>query len=78
MIATIRDVLSQRQVELALVFGSAVSGPLGSESDVDVAIDAGHALTTPEKISLIEAIAERTGRPVDLLDLRVAGEPLLG
>ena len=78
LITAIRDVLSECQVELAIVFGSVVSGALGGESDVDVAVDAGHILTPPEKMSLIDAIAARTGRPVDLLDLRVVGEPVLG
>jgi len=29
-------------------------------------------------MSLISALANRLGRPVDLVDLRTAGEPLLG
>jgi len=31
-----------------------------------------------KKIALIGALAERTGRPVDLIDLHVVSEPLLG
>ena len=31
-----------------------------------------------EKITLISALAETTGRPVDLVDLQSVGEPLLG
>lgn len=48
------------------------------KSDVDIAVDLGRALTAEEKVSLIEAVAERTGRPVDLVDLSKVGEPLLG
>lgn len=41
-------------------------------------MDAGRRLTAQEKIALIGELAERIGRPVDLVDLRAAGEPLLG
>jgi predicted nucleotidyltransferase len=65
-------------IELAILFGSLAAGEGGVESDLDLAIDAGHLLTAEEKIGLISALAERTGRPVDLVDLQAAGEPLLG
>ena len=68
----------QPGIELAILFGSLAVGEGGVESDLDLAIDAGHILTAEEKIGLISALAERTGRPVDLVDLQAAGEPLLG
>jgi len=68
----------QPGIELAILFGSLAAGGGGVESDLDLAIDAGHPLTADEKIGLISELAERTGRPVDLVDLQAAGEPLLG
>jgi hypothetical protein len=35
-------------------------------------------LTAITKIALIEKLAEATGLPIDLIDLKHAGEPLLG
>jgi hypothetical protein len=35
-------------------------------------------LTVAERIALVEALAARTGRPIDLVDLRTTSEPLLG
>ena len=66
------------QIELAVLFGSVARGRERPESDVDVAVAARRALTTAEKIALVEAMAERTGRPIDLVDLRTVAEPLLG
>ncbi len=68
----------QPGIELAILFGSLAAGEGGVESDLDLAIDAGHLLTAEEKMGLISALAERTGRPVDLVDFQAAGEPLLG
>jgi predicted nucleotidyltransferase len=68
----------QPGIQLAILFGSLAAGEGGVESDLDLAIDAGHLLTAEEKMGLISALAERTGRPVDLVDFQAAGEPLLG
>lgn len=38
----------------------------------------GRPLGGEEKTALIEALAQATGRPIDLVDLSGAGEPLLG
>jgi hypothetical protein len=43
-----------------------------------VAVQASALLDADEKMRLIEDIAAATGRAVDLVDLRVVGEPLLG
>ena len=78
-IAAIRQVLeSQVDLLLALVFGSVATGQAGADSDVDIAVLADHPLLAAERTPLIEEIALATGRPVDLVDLRNAGEPLLG
>jgi len=66
------------KLELAVLFGSLAQGHQRPGSDIDIAVAADHALTATEKVALVEALAERTGRPVDLVDLKVVAEPLLG
>ncbi len=65
-------------LRLALVFGSVARHEAGAQSDVDVAVLAQRRLTPQEHIQLVEALALRTGRPVDLVDLAIAGQPLMG
>jgi hypothetical protein len=48
------------------------------DSDLDIAVAANQALTADERIALISALADCTGRPVDLIDLKGVSEPLLG
>ena len=73
------EVLKNRpDIRLAILFGSLASDRGTNQSDLDLAIDAGRPLDLPLKINLISELANRTGRPVDLVDLRTAGEPLLG
>lgn len=66
------------ETELAYVFGSVALERARPESDVDVAVQAGKPLGTTLRMQLIEELALATGRPVDLIDLRTIGEPLLG
>jgi uncharacterized protein len=61
------------KLELAVVFGSVVRGEARFDSDIDVAVRYTHTLNPEEKIALIEALALTANRPVDLIDLRVAG-----
>lgn len=65
-------------LRLAILFGSVASGEVRPDSDIDIAIAGDTPLTAQAKLALIETIAQHTGRPVDLVDLRTAGEPLLG
>ncbi len=78
--ADLQEVLARfPMLEMALVFGSVAQGRARMDSDLDIAVSAGQrVLTLDERRALIEALAERTGRPVDLIDLQVVGEPLLG
>lgn len=77
--SNIRAVLSgYPQVRLAVLFGSTVTGGEHRDSDVDIAVDLGRSMTPGEKKDLICALAESTGRPIDLIDLQTVGEPLLG
>jgi predicted nucleotidyltransferase len=65
-------------IRLVILFGSLAVGRERADSDLDLAIDAGHRLTAEEKLALMNKLAEQTGRPVDLVDLHAVGEPLLG
>jgi predicted nucleotidyltransferase len=77
--AQLVDVLERfPNVMLAMLFGSHAQGRQRADSDLDIAVAAHHALTAAEKIALIEALAESTGRAIDLIDLKVMAAPLLG
>lgn len=65
-------------IRLAILFGSLAAGKARADSDLDIAVQLDHPMNAEEKISLIETLAEYTGRPVDLIDLWTVGEPLLG
>jgi uncharacterized protein len=60
------------------VFGSCAIGTQTFDSDIDVAVLAGSPISSDYKIKLIEELATATGRAIDLIDLRTAGQPLLG
>lgn len=64
-------------LRLAILFGSLATGRETAASDLDIAVDLGHPLSPAEKRQLIEALALGSGRPVDLVDLRTAGGPVL-
>jgi len=77
--AQLRDVLAHfPMLVLALVFGSVAQGRQRADSDLDIAVAANQALTAAEKMNIIAALAESTGRPIDLIDLKAVAEPLLG
>lgn len=65
------------EITLGAVFGSIATGTAQPHSDIDVAVQAARPLTTDQKMSIIEAIALAFDRPVDLVDLRTVGQPLL-
>jgi uncharacterized protein len=78
-IASIRKILgSHPHIRLAILFGSMAAGSASAQSDIDLAVDTGRPLEAARKIQLISDLAEALGRPVDLVDLHCAGEPLLG
>lgn len=76
--AILTAVSIQPGIGLVMLFGSLAAGEGHVESDVDLAVDAGHRLTASEKMVLISELAEKTGRPIDLVDIQAVGEPLLG
>lgn len=65
-------------IQAAYVFGSIAKGTEKPESDLDIAVQSKDQLTTEQHIALIEDLALATGRAIDLIDLKTAGEPLLG
>lgn len=75
----LKEVFAQfPQILIAVLFGSVASGYQRADSDLDIAVAADQPLTAGERMSMISALAERTGRPVDLIDLKAVSEPLLG
>jgi predicted nucleotidyltransferase len=77
--AVLQDVLAQfPTLVLARVFGSVAQGQARKDSDLDIAVAGSQILTTAQKMDIITALASRTGRPVDLVDLKTVAEPLLG
>ena len=71
--AIARDLAGDEDLCFAILFGSVATGRAGSASDLDVAVFATGPLSAERKIALIARLAELSGRPVDLVDLRTAG-----
>lgn len=79
LIQTIHGVLARYpQIELAFLFGSLAKGKARPDSDIDLAVQADKPLDVTTKMAIIGDLAAAFGRPVDLVDLRRVGEPLLG
>jgi uncharacterized protein len=75
----LREVIARfPQITLVVLFGSIASGSYGEDSDLDIAVSAQSPLIQEEKIALVGALAESTGRAIDLIDLNTVTEPLLG
>lgn len=75
----IRQVLNQHGgIRLAILFGSLAQGRAAPQSDLDLAVLMAAPLSAETKMALIGDLSQATGRSVDLVDLRMAGEPLLG
>ncbi len=64
-------------VWFAAVFGSMARGTETPDSDLDLAVQADRPLTTDQRIAITEALALAFNRPIDLIDLRTVGQPLL-
>jgi len=65
-------------IRLAILFGSLAKGRATPESDLDLAVLMDVPLSAETRITLIGELSQAMGRPVDLIDLRVSGEPILG
>ena len=78
-ISLLRELLQGRfGLRQAFVFGSLARGGARPDSDLDIAVQADHPLSADQAATLIDALAAACGRPVDLIDLKAVGEPLLG
>lgn len=64
--------------ELAILFGSQATGQATQDSDIDLALLADAPISSDLKLELIELIGAHFGRPVDIVDLYYAAEPVLG
>ena len=72
-----RLLASYPTIKLGILFGSLAEGRTNPASDLDVGVAATVALHAALKTTLIESLAEISGRPVDLIDLRVVSGPIL-
>ncbi|MFW5893865.1 MAG: type VII toxin-antitoxin system MntA family adenylyltransferase antitoxin [Verrucomicrobiota bacterium] len=66
-----------RDLRVAILYGSTVSGRMCPDSDVDVAVLYDHPLTADEKIELMGRLQDRLNQPVDLVDLATANGVIL-
>jgi len=66
------------EIRLAIVFGSVGLEHATYSSDLDIAVLCDHTMSSDLRSALISILARATGRPIDLVDLTRAGEPLLG
>lgn len=64
---------SDPELRFAVLFGSSATGRARPSSDLDIAVWASVPLDAAHKQALIARLAQLTGRPVDLVDLRSAG-----
>lgn len=69
---------TQPSLRLAILYGSLATGAARPDSDVDLAVAGERRLDAGDRTALIDGVGLATGRPVDLVDLRAVGEPLLG
>jgi predicted nucleotidyltransferase len=68
--------LTYPEVRVAILFGSIASVTNTPKSDLAVYCE--HLLSSKLKIDLIQRLASIAKRPIDLIDMRTIGEPLLG
>jgi len=66
------------QIELAILFGSQAAGTASADSDIDLAIRLNQPIPAELKLEFIQQIGANFGRPVDIVDLHMAAEPVLG
>ena len=66
------------EIKLAILFGSQATGKATNDSDIDLAVLAGAPLSSITTLPLIEEIGLEFGRPVDIIDMYHAPEPILG
>ena len=65
-------------LKLAMLFGSQATGQASPGSDIDLGLLFEMPLSGSDKLGIIEAIGAEFGRPVDIVDLFYAPEPVTG
>lgn len=79
LLQALRQTLAElADIRLAILFGSRATGRATAQSDVDLAVMMAAPMEAADKVALIERLALATGMPIDLIDLKQVGEPLLG
>ncbi len=68
---------NQPEIVFAILFGSFAKGTEQEYSDIDLAIELNTKMTADIKLSLLQSLGEITARNIDLVDLKIIGEPLL-
>ena len=66
------------EFKLAILFGSQAMGNATGDSDIDLALLSDAPISSSKKLELVEQIGAKFGRPVDIVDLFFAAEPVLG
>lgn len=66
------------EINIAVLFGSLGEDNAHAGSDLDLAVQLTTLITPKQKMELVSDLAIQTGRPIDLIDLRDVGQPLLG
>jgi len=66
------------ELKLAILFGSQAMGNATGSSDIDLALLSDAPISSSKKLQLVEQIGAKFGRPVDIVDLFFAAEPVLG
>lgn len=66
------------RLKLAILFGSLAEGSATSDSDIDLGLLFDAPLSSNLKLELMETIGAEFGRPVDIVDLYYAPEPVTG
>ena len=75
----LRDIFSDfPEIKLVILFGSVADGSENPDSDIDLALLGNTPLPPTLRIDLTERIATKLGRPVDIIDVYDAPEPIHG
>lgn len=68
--AQIKTILCKEpRLKLAILYGSAATGKMRPDSDIDVALLFDHPLSTDKKMELLARLEHELGRDIDLVDL---------
>jgi len=78
VIQIIQDVLTRfPEIKIVTLFGSAASGRLKPNSDIDIAVAAQEKLSFDQKFDIMIALTNTLIREIDLIDLQAVAGPIL-